>query len=526
MAQGEGETVGTRPVVEADLFEAARQWRLTRSPILIWSLLTISIALSAVSLVQAETADPPRWLQHAMLVVALAAAVGLLSAGTLVLHGSRENRWDAPVTAGLGSALLGVGTFDHALAAVTALRDVEPLTGVSHTLGFIRWVGLCLVVGGLVWRAETGWSFRLRLVLISLVIVAPLAAVTGWYSGGGDFTVVERGVLGGLAVILIATSVRLLRRNTGTPLFEGGTVLGIGLALAIVLDVSSVEPGDLASVASLSWLVVAGLLTALWFDRQAALRSVSRRSQTERYLRLIEDSRQTLEQAMDDRSILRHNGTSSLIAIEGGLDALGSSLNAGDLTAHERMTRSLAAEIARLRRMLASADANGMKPQTRLTEAVDSVVQLARIRGQLIAVDVPDGLHASARPDAVAEIIHNLLDNAAVHAPGALVAIEATSHENGAVQVVVQDDGPGVKDSLRATLFEKGVTQRKDPGGGLGLYSARQLALEAGGNLQLMPTTHGAGFLLTLPAAQARRIIDLRVVQSQPQQSLDAEVAR
>ena len=129
--------------VEADLFEAARQWRVTRSPWLLWSLLLLSLALSVASLLQADTAEPNRGMEAAMLGAAVAAAVVLISAGTLALHGSRESRWDAPLTVGLGSVLLGIGAFEQVLAAAAAVNDVEPILGAGHVLGFCRWAGLC-----------------------------------------------------------------------------------------------------------------------------------------------------------------------------------------------------------------------------------------------------------------------------------------------------------------------------------------------------------------------------------------------
>lgn len=504
-----------RSGVEADWLETARNRRVTRSPALIWLLLLTALGLSVASLL-AESAGSSSALEVTMLATAVAATVVLISAGTLALHGSRESRWDAPLTVGLGSVMLGIGVFEQVLAASAAIHDVEPLSGVAHALGFFRWVGLCLITGGLVWRAETGWSERHRTRLISLVLAAPVVAATAWVTAGDSYTVPERAVLLLLTGLLVVTSLRLLRRDNTAPFLEGGTVLGVGLALAIIQDVASLEPGDVASVAALVWLVVAGLLTTLWFDRQAALRTQEHRSQTQRYLRLIEDSRHTLEQAMNDRSVLRHNSTSSLVAIEGALDALGSSLEIGDAEGHERMTRALAGEIGRLRRMLASVEVDGQQPETTLIEAVDSVVQLARIRGQLVVVNVPEDLVVAARPDAVAEIVHNLLDNAAIHAPGAVVAVEASVADDGAVQLIVQDDGPGVRSDLQPRLFDKGVSQRKGDHTGLGLYSARQLAVEAGGDLCLLPSSEGAVFCVELPAAsQPGRVIDLRAVADQ-----------
>ncbi len=508
-----------RPVrgVEAELLERLRARVALRSPLVIWALLAISIALSIGSILQAEADSAQTSLEIVTLLLAVAVAVVLISAGALTLHRSRESRWDAPLTVGIGSLLLGIGTFEQVLTASAAIEGLaEPGTdAVVWALAVLRWAGLCLVVGGLVWRSRTGWSARVRVGILAAVMTMPVAVATAWTVTGERGSPAERAVLVLLAVLLLVTAIRLLRHDPSAPLMEGGTVLGSGLALAVLVQSASVHPGDVASIAALSWLLVAGLLTALWFERQAALRAVSHRSQTERYLRLIEDTRQEIDRALDDRSVLRHNGTSSLLAIEGGLDALGASLASGDVTSHERMTRALMSEIGRLRRMLDEAQAATTPPRATLIEAVDAIVHLSRSRGQLIAVNVPESASVIARPDAVAEILHNLLDNAATHAPGSMVAIEATETDRGLVELVVQDDGPGIPAAMREHLFEEGVSSRPGPNRGLGLFAARRLAREAGGELQLLPGTDGACFRLLLRSAPASQVSDLRVVGSE-----------
>ena len=105
-----------------------------------------------------------------------------------------------------------------------------------------------------------------------------------------------------------------------------------------------------------------------------------------------------------------------------------------------------------------------------------------------------------------------LLENAAVHAPGSVVAIEAVETGTGLVDLVVQDGGPGVDPALADRAFAKGVSATPGPNNGLGLYSARKLARQAGGELDLLPSEEGACFRLLLPVATEASVIDLRVV--------------
>ncbi len=500
--------------VEADLLEVARTRLTVHSPAVIWVLLVVSVGLSVVSLLVTQDEPAPTSLEVVALLLAGAVAVVLISAGTLALHGSRQSRWDAPLTVGLGAVLLGMGTSEQVLLAAEAANDVgsHQTAPALWILTVLRWAGLCLVVGGLVWRAGLGWPARGRLAALAVVMVAPVAVASSWTVVGETGTAVERVVLAVFAVVLFTVAIRLMRSDTDAPIIEGGTVLGSGLALAVILQAGSVHPGDIASIAGLSWLLLAGLLTALWFDHQAALRTVSHRTQTERYVRLLEDIRREIDRAAGDRSVLRHNGTSSLLAIEGGLDALGASIASGDVSSHERMTRALVSEIGRLRRMLAI-QATAEPPRANLLEAVDAVVHLARSRGQLIAVHVPEGVAVAARQDSVAEVLHNLLDNAATHAPGSVVAIEATIRPDGLVELVVEDDGPGVPAELAERIFDEGVSRRPGPNVGLGLYAARRLAREGGGDLELLPPNgRGAVFRLLLPPAPAATVTGLHLV--------------
>jgi two-component system OmpR family sensor kinase len=79
--------------------------------------------------------------------------------------------------------------------------------------------------------------------------------------------------------------------------------------------------------------------------------------------------------------------------------------------------------------------------------------------------------------------------------------------------LVVEDDGPGVPEHLRDTLFERFVRGAGDRGGsfGLGLAIVRAVAETHGGSVSIEPTgesdgaPYGARFIVRLPA-QAENI--------------------
>jgi len=116
--------------------------------------------------------------------------------------------------------------------------------------------------------------------------------------------------------------------------------------------------------------------------------------------------------------------------------------------------------------------------------------------------------------------IANLVRNAvAVSKRGDSVTItrycERARQDGGWIKVAVQDEGPGVPDEVRATLFDAFVTSSvphspKAVGVGLGLALAKEVAVAHGGDLLLQEAATGAGkcaksgaiFRLSIPVPQ------------------------
>jgi signal transduction histidine kinase len=98
------------------------------------------------------------------------------------------------------------------------------------------------------------------------------------------------------------------------------------------------------------------------------------------------------------------------------------------------------------------------------------------------------------------EIAGNLIDNAALHGGGRVfVSVGGGPHE---VEIVIEDDGPGIPEAARRRLFSRG--ERLDtnkPGTGLGLAIARDVAELYGGRIALETSEDLGGLLvrLTLP---------------------------
>jgi two-component system, OmpR family, sensor kinase len=104
----------------------------------------------------------------------------------------------------------------------------------------------------------------------------------------------------------------------------------------------------------------------------------------------------------------------------------------------------------------------------------------------------------------------NLLENALRHTPaGTEIRVSTRLQDDGQALLIVEDDGPGVPEHLRKTLFERFVRGAGDRGGsfGLGLAIVRAVAESHGGSVTISSTgerdgvAYGARFVVALPAS-------------------------
>lgn len=142
----------------------------------------------------------------------------------------------------------------------------------------------------------------------------------------------------------------------------------------------------------------------------------------------------------------------------------------------------LAALLQELRGDAASRLANGVRLQ------LGDVPVHAQVRGQ--------------RP-LLRSALLNLLENAL--AVARTVDLDVDGDERG-WHIHIRDDGPGVPAAVAARIFDPFFTTRHD-GTGLGLATARSVARAHGGDLQLAASAPGAHFVLTLPHADAGRLL-------------------
>jgi two-component system sensor histidine kinase KdpD len=149
-------------------------------------------------------------------------------------------------------------------------------------------------------------------------------------------------------------------------------------------------------------------------------------------------------------------------------------------------------------------------------QSVETLVEsaLARLEGRLaehpVEVALPANLpQVNVDAGLVTRVLVNLLENAVKHTPpGTHITISA-GIEDGAVRVVVDDNGPGLPPGPPERLFAKFQRGRGDaetgaPGGaGLGLAICKAIIDAHGGYIAAMQRPGGgARFVFTVPTAE------------------------
>jgi signal transduction histidine kinase len=177
------------------------------------------------------------------------------------------------------------------------------------------------------------------------------------------------------------------------------------------------------------------------------------------------------------------------------------------------LAAAITQQVDRMRRQVdyhlahARASASGGDPTARC-HVLTSADALARTmmtihadRHLSIDVHVPHDHFVRGRREDFEEMLGNLVDNACKWAK---TRVEVRSSvDDGRVVTTVDDDGPGLDPSLRATVLKRGVrADEAAPGSGLGLAIVADLVDLYGGSIALSSSPlGGVRAVLTLPAA-------------------------
>jgi signal transduction histidine kinase len=204
-----------------------------------------------------------------------------------------------------------------------------------------------------------------------------------------------------------------------------------------------------------------------------------------------------------------HELRTPLTSVLANLELLAESLHGDEgeaarsaLRSSQRMRR-LVADLL----LLARTDAARVQSRSRC-DLGQIVVEAAAELGPVsdrheISLDIASAPVLASR-DELHRLVINLIENALRHTPPGTEIRVHTRSSGGSVELVVEDDGPGVPADLAPTLFERFVRGAGDRGGsfGLGLAIVSAVAESHGGSVMLDRTSaRGARFVVRLPAA-------------------------
>jgi signal transduction histidine kinase len=132
---------------------------------------------------------------------------------------------------------------------------------------------------------------------------------------------------------------------------------------------------------------------------------------------------------------------------------------------------------------------------------IESIAQQRNVRLDL-NLKTP-GAHIKVNPNEFQHVLRHLVRNSARAMQDMTekkISVSTRYLLDYRVEIVFQDYGPGIKDEIRAAIFQR-RTSTKTTSGGYGLLIARQLVEDIGGKITLLSaeTGTGAAFSIKLP---------------------------
>jgi PAS domain S-box-containing protein len=191
-----------------------------------------------------------------------------------------------------------------------------------------------------------------------------------------------------------------------------------------------------------------------------------------------------------------------------------------EIVRHLRLAEDELARVAHITRQTLGFYRESNEPEPLDVPAlVDSVLRLYSNKLQAKNIHVERQLGECPPMVGVAgeleQVISNLVSNAIdAVAPGGQVRIRLEHQDDaggGAVQFVIEDDGPGIPAENLDRIFEPFFTTKKDVGTGLGLWVTREIVERHGGTICVhsggaTDAAPGASFVIQLPCRPAREV--------------------
>lgn len=233
---------------------------------------------------------------------------------------------------------------------------------------------------------------------------------------------------------------------------------------------------------------------------------------TEYYSMKVEESTRTIEARRREleiyTSLLRHELANDIQMILGGLEL--SQMTLDEPKKQSSFLESTLAAAERMKSLIHIFSVSEDELDSDLVSVLEVICRRAEIafKGMKVNLDIKQDVRDNKifYGKLTALAFENLLRNTAQHA-GETPTVKITiSQSNDHLDIVFEDDGPGISEEIRAQLFGKGVTTgSKDRG--LGLYLTKTIIESEGGLIELVETRRpGCCFHIQLPRSYSQKI--------------------
>ncbi|MDG5777514.1 HAMP domain-containing sensor histidine kinase [Haloarculaceae archaeon H-GB2-1] len=362
------------------------------------------------------------------------------------------------------------------------------------------------------WRDRvTDWCFSLTALGLFGLYVYYFVAVHGIRQAAGARGFLEVALLGAPVAVMFGGVWWLAEDNVEQDLkprllaWSYGGLVAFVLANAATLYVLGIDfdAGERFLFGHMS--VGVGLSAGFFLGAMEAqaIQQARARVASEMEMRRTERERKRLELL---NQYLRHEVLNSVQVIGANAELLASRVDARSDSAErlaviERRSGDVGRFVRSIRQILDASDHNPKLMDVDVIDVLETEAEKVQAAYDDVEVVIEGPKEVLARADDVVGMVFgNLLANAAQHSEGP-VTVEIWARTAGEhVQIIVEDDGPGIPESKRDQLFQAGTGSDH----GHGLYLSHSLVDLYGGDLRLVETgPEGTTFLVELEAVEA-----------------------
>ncbi|MFM6985745.1 MAG: ATP-binding protein [Hydrogenophaga sp.] len=441
---------------------------------------------------------------------------------TLMLPSLAKSGW-------LADGFLQHGLFDMVWLRPEAFLGLQGLDNLTHSLFWSLLANIGAYVGVSLWRAPSAAETSQALLFVDVFRRTEDAHPVFW-QGRAQVPALQ------------ALAARFLGADRSRRLFDAyAREQGVTAADQLPADarlVHFVEMQLAGAIGSASArVVVASAVEEEVLDLDDVMRILDEASQLRAYSQALEEKSQSLERATaelrqaneqlksldrlkdDFMSSVTHELRTPLTSIRALSEMMRD--DAGmDVAQRQQFLDIIVTETERLSRLvnqvldMAKIEAGhaewhntAVDMRDLLEQTAGSMAELLRERGITLTLELPERIAPlQADADRITQVVLNLLSNAAKYAPAGRGHVQLRlSDSPDAVEVQVQDNGPGIPPEQQSRVFEKfrqvsGDEHYRPGGTGLGLPISRQIVEHFGGRLWLRSQPgQGACFGFSLP---------------------------